>query len=166
MNLRLLSRTPFAASLVVAALVAAPGCGGKSEGIVSGKVTFPTPDKPLPGGQMILHPVGGEATAAPAVPINPDGTFSVGGIPPGDYKVTFESLGVQNPMMDMPGNLTPEIKAKMNEQGGAGNYPTGGGAAPAEVNIPPKFTVLESTPFTWTIKKGKNEPKEFNLTAE
>jgi hypothetical protein len=140
MNLRLLSWTMLSVLLVVAATISAPGCASKDDGTVTGKVTFPTPDKPLPGGRLTLHPVGEGAPAS--IPVNPDGTFSVGGVPPGEYKVTVESLGVQNPMMDMP-NMTPEMKAKMAEEGGAGNYPGGGagGPRPTEVAIPPKYTV-------------------------
>ena len=79
-----LSRRSLALGLLVALVaVCSQGCGsGKAkQSVLNGRVTYK--DAPVTGGSMKFHPANEGKEGAAAIPgtINPDGTFSFGGVP-------------------------------------------------------------------------------------
>ena len=124
---------------LAAALAALTGCQDSNKSTVTGKVTYK--GAPVTGGQITLTPKTANG-AAPAIPIKPDGTFSVSDIPPGDYGVAVSTDGV------------PDAAPA----GGTSRSPVPEGAAQGtKVVIPDKFKNAQSSGITWTVKGGKQD---------
>ncbi len=84
-------------------------CGGFNKAaILSGKVTYPTPAKPVTGGAIIVLPSDGRSLSAP---IKWDGTFTIGEVPTGDMKVTIETESIMGlfgeNLNSKPGGMKP-----------------------------------------------------------
>jgi hypothetical protein len=138
--LRLDSYRP-AALLAILPLVLA-GCSAKSgppTGTVSGTVTYK--GQAVPGGTLFFTPASGGA-ATPG-PINPDGTFSFGGIPVGAMVVTVEI----KQQADYRQTTDPAV-------------PKG---PPKPLKIPDKYKDPKKSPLTWDVQKG-DQTKDLALT--
>jgi hypothetical protein len=172
-------RYPLHGLLIV--LLFAVGCSPKGPANVaevSGKVTFN--GAPVTGGTIQLIPSGGGAPQILA--IQPDGTFRVGSIPLGDYKVTVETesaKGALERMFPNPGQgpteaelaqMPPHLRPQMPPQPPAGaqkaDYskmpPEMKGKIPMYVEIPTKYADPSTSGLTWEIKNS-SEKKDFNL---
>jgi hypothetical protein len=159
----------LAAACLAFSIPALSGCSGGNAGTVSGKVTLN--GQPLQGGRLKLY----SSPSADPYPISVgnDGTFSTVGVPPGEYKVTVESVTVANPMAGPgaapPGMMTPEMEEMMRQgrekaKAEGKEYPMPGIGGGNAVTIPQQYTNPNTTTFSWTVTKGKNEPKEFAMT--
>jgi hypothetical protein len=164
MNTRkfLLLRRSGAVLGLLAGLLLGPlsGCSPKQRAgtsFFSGKVTLN--GQPLGGATMRLHYTSGTMYS---VVTRGDGMFSVGGIPTGTAKVTFE---VSNPMDMAAGRMPPEAKQKMEEQmkqrmpEAAQKQMLGGGGGG---KIPKQYTDPATTPESVTISEGTTT-QDFNL---
>jgi len=146
---------PLFAILILLASVLLPlaGCAKSNKAvIVSGKVSYK--GKPLGGGTIQFHPATGDPIPGG---INPDGTFSFGGVPPGPSRITIETESIRNTVqkggdyMRMPGAKIPEgMKVSDAPQ-------------PTYVPIPKKYADPNTSGLTWDVNSG-NSTKDFNLT--
>jgi hypothetical protein len=130
------------------------GCGGaKKPLVVSGKVT--KKGQPLGGGTMQFHPAGG----GPIVPgsINPNGTFSFGGVPPGEYTITIETESVRD-IVKRGGNYMKMHPDKIPEGMKVPDKPD-----PTYVPINRKYSDPKQSGLTWNVSSS-NQSKDFDLT--
>jgi hypothetical protein len=143
------------AACVAVCLTAVPGCSKPTQGTVSGKVTYPSPDKPVKGGQMKLIP----ATGTPfVIGIGLDGTYTTTNVPPGDYKVTIESAAGTGSRPAIA--MDPQASKKMEEE----KAKMGMGGQEESVALPEKYANANQSGLTLSVKAGKNDPKNFDLT--
>jgi hypothetical protein len=147
---------PFLLMPLSLALVA--GCTGSKVGTVSGKVAYK--NEPVTGGKMKLYPQGG----GPEYPINlnPDGTFNVGDVPPGTYAVAIDTDSLKN--QADPTAVYKQPVPKGADPSKVNKVEVDTTNLPKYVKIPPKYKDPKTSGLTWEIKKGKNSPKEFDLT--
>ncbi len=136
------------------------GCGGskKNEVSLSGKVTYPTPDKLVTGGTIVLHPTDRKTPTFP-ISIKPDGTFSAVGAPLGEMKVTVETESIKGMTASDPyagRQLPPGVEKKTVIETDTMKVPT-------YVPIPRKYADVKTTTVKMTIEKGK-QVKDINLT--
>ncbi|HWG45231.1 MAG TPA: hypothetical protein VN688_20875 [Gemmataceae bacterium] len=141
---------------VLLALMLLPlaGCAKSNKAvIVSGKITHK--GKPLGGGTIQFHPTAGGGPIPGG--IKPDGTFSFGGVPPGESRITIETESIRSTVqhggdyMRMPGAKIPEgMKVSSAPQ-------------PTYVPIPKKYADLNTSGLTWDVNSG-NATKNFDLT--
>ena len=134
------------------------GCGGLNKAaILSGKVTYPTPDKPVTGGAITLYPSDGRPLSAP---IKWDGTFTIGEVPTGDMKVTIETESIKGlsgeNLNSMPGGMKPP--------GGNKPIPRDTTNMPRYVKVPRRYAQLKTTPLTCKVERADPHTMDFNLT--
>jgi hypothetical protein len=155
------------AACVALVLVGLSGCSTPSPvgGQLSGKVTYPTPENAVGGGTIKLIPVAG---GTPLVGnIAPAGTYAFTSVPPGEYKVTivgFDPSKGGDPRMSLPGGMTPELLRQREEAEKRGETLPPLPAMPTFVKLPLKYGDDKQTPLAVTVKAGKNDPQDFNLT--
>ncbi len=144
------------AGLILAAL---PGCSREKGGSLSGTVTFA--GKPVTGAELSLRPAVGQPILAP---LGKGGTYSVSGVPPGEYKVTIVSKA---PAFSLAGQdadmkkLHEEVLAKLKAEGKEADLPEM--EAPTFTSFPARYADVQNTPLTVTVAPGKNE-QSFDLT--
>jgi len=113
------------------------GCG-KQTGSVSGKVTLN--GKALPGGYVNFQSEAAGATAKSSA-IQPDGGYSVSGLPVGPVKITVQGVAVRK--LALPKGMP------------------GGGESPksdqAEVFVPPQYANAEKSGLTYDVQPGSQE---------
>jgi hypothetical protein len=130
--------------LVVSLLLA--GCGPKRpSGTVSGTITYKS--KPVNGATLHFYPSSGSAPEAAVIPVSQEGTFSVAGVPPGEYKVVVESSAGAAPPAGSK-NLSPEMKAKMQERAGEMRE------APT-IPIPKNYQDAKTSTLTCSVTQGQ-----------
>jgi hypothetical protein len=148
---------PIVPVLLALSLAGLPGCSQSTEGIVSGKVTFN--GTPVAGAHLTLYPVDG-GTAAATINTSPEGTFTGVKVPPGEYKVTAESMHQGSPLPAfMKSGKTPSPQERFNLPEEQKKMFAG-----ANVTIPAKYADPKQTILTWTIQIGKNDSRDFDLT--
>jgi hypothetical protein len=137
----------IATVLVVSLLLA--GCAPKRpSATVSGTITYN--GKPVNGAMLHFYPKEGNAPEAAMIPVDQDGKFQVGGVPPGDYKVVVEpSAGTSGPSTGGK-PLSPEMKAKMQERAGEMKEPP-------TIRIPKKYLDRQTTTLSATVGQGQQE---------
>lgn len=122
---------PFVATVAVA------GCGGVKTQTVQGTVSYQ--GKPLPSGVVRIHGPGDRLATAM---IQPDGTFSITDVLPGDVRVS---------VVDDPSSSS---RASMPPPPGA---PAAKAAAPAEpvkrIPIPAKYQDANTSALAYTITR-------------
>jgi hypothetical protein len=128
-------------------LLVAWGCGGSKSTTseVTGKVTYQ--NNPLPAGQITFYPAKGTPQS---VAIQPDGTYTVTDLEPGEVTVTVSTETLN------PEKKTPDYGGR--GRGGASPPPpdmAGGGGK--YVKIPDKYAKQETSTLKTTISKGKNK---------
>jgi len=131
----------LAAILVAGLLAVSCQSRGVNSAVVSGKVTYK--GAPVTGGKVTFH----SPTAGPVPgPINPDGTYSFGGVAPGEMKVTVETESArQAASMDYTKMMKPPAGMKESAT------PT-----PVYVPIPAKYANEATTPLTVKVASGNN----------
>jgi hypothetical protein len=132
---------------------------------LSGKVTYN--GKPVGGGTVIFI---GKDKQGKDINVNailqPDGSYSISGIPTGDHLVAVETQSVKpQESAVIPGSKegqsydkAQEQYMKMMKQKGA----TKEAAAPVYVKIPQKYASPKSSGLTVSVKEGANT-KDFEL---
>ncbi len=80
-------------------LVAAVGCGGKPKGSLSGKVTWQ--GQPVPGGRLLFQPATGPQLSTD---ITEAGTYSLSGVPVGEYMVGVDNSALKLRDAPLPAN--------------------------------------------------------------
>jgi hypothetical protein len=136
---------------LIAALSGCSGSGGKTAS-VSGKVTYK--NAPVTGGQIMFH----TSSGAPIMgAINPDGTFSFGGVPIGPATVTIDTDSLK-------GQAGGSDYTKMGGKHEGFKAPEKTGGNPVYVKIPPKYKDPKTSKLSVDVKKGKNEDMNFDLT--
>jgi len=140
-------------------LVLAFGCGKKNPNAaasVSGTVKYK--GTALPGGTLAFNQSG--KTGSYTANIAPDGTYGVADIPSGDMVVTVETESVK------PKQAKGAMAAKMSKM--MSPIPDSVKAAPPPkgeyVKIPLKYSDPKSSPLKVTLKDGKNDNTNFDLT--
>jgi hypothetical protein len=139
--------------MLLLALAFAGGCsrGDGKNADVKGTVTYN--GAPVPAGTIQLIPVKGGSPQV--LTIRPDGSFHVGAIPLGEYKVAIETDSVKNMFERMfpsqggpmdPAQLPAEMKAQI----------------PVYLPIPPQYADPDASGLTWDIKDS-TEKKDFTL---
>lgn len=133
------------ACLLLATPIFIAGCSGPDIGQVSGSVTVN--GKPLTTGSILFS--NKEAGISINANLGDDGTFVIKthkaeGLPPGEYQVAVKSV-------TFGGDETPLV----------GQRPTA--SAKPTVFIPPKYSNVNTSGLSATVKKGKNEPFVFDL---
>jgi hypothetical protein len=127
------------------------GCGhSAATTVVNGKVTYK--NAAVTGGTITFHPARGAPTSGP---INPDGTFSFGGIPVGPQTVTVETESVH-----YKGHVTTDYTQVVKPPEGAR---VESGPRPVYVPIPLRYGDPKTSGLTRDLDGGKNE-LEFDLT--
>ncbi len=119
-------------------LVAAVGCG-KPKGSLSGKVTYN--GQPVPGGRVLFQPAQGAQLAAT---ISDTGTYSISGVPTGEYKVAVDNTGLKerDKLMAGPGGVKPPNLPEMPKV--QGTY----------VPLPPNASNPDQSGLKVTVKGG------------
>src|SRR5947209_6010990 len=121
------------------------GCSqGPPKGALTGTVKYN--NQPVNGATLFLEPSGG--TGAPfAIPVSQEGTFSIQGVPAGDYKIRIEgSEGAKAPSTK---GMTQEQIAKMKDRLDAlETKPT--------IPFPDKYKQTSTSGLSYTVKKGAN----------
>jgi hypothetical protein len=125
------------------------GCGGNkasSNTTLSGKVSYK--GEPLTGGTITVRSSDG-TMQLPGV-ISPDGTYSIGGLSPGEVIVTIETESIKGKTgvsyQAPPGQTAPTMGVKLEKY----------------VPIPRNYGNPDSTPFRFTLKKG-SQKRDFDL---
>jgi hypothetical protein len=126
------------------------GCGGSSKtAVVSGKVSYK--GRPVTGGTIKFIPAD---NGPPSLgPINPDGTFSFGGVPFGTMQIGIDTESVRN--------------AARADYTKTGKAPPGTQMPPstphaAYVPLPKKYADPKTSGLTWDLKRG-NLTKDIDL---
>jgi hypothetical protein len=130
------------------------GCGkARKPVIVAGKVSYK--GQPVGGGTIALHPV----TEGAPIPggIRPDGTFSFGDVPPGEYQVAIETESIRQ-FAKKGGNYMKMSGAKVPEGMKVSDAPDS-----SYVAIPKKFADPKTSGLTWKVE-GMSPTKDFDLT--
>lgn len=155
------SRWPFRTGFVgvlVASVGLLAGCGGsQNAATLSGKVTYPTPDKPVTGGAITLHPSDGRPLSAP---IKWDGTFTLAAVPVGDVKVTIETESIKGMSGGNPYQPSPGMKPPEGDKPIVFDTPN----RPRYVKIPKKYSDPKTTTLSYKVEKTGVQTKDFNLT--
>jgi hypothetical protein len=149
------------------------GCNNNSKSVVvdpslasiSGKFTFSSAPPFLAMFVKVrLHPITG-GSDIPLV-IKADGSFSAVNIKPGEMKVVVDIQGppgyddlVKRSRTTNDPRIQEQL-AKMRQE--MRDQPGLGGEIP---QVAEKYTAPETTPLTWTITAGVNEPKEFDVSS-
>jgi hypothetical protein len=145
------------------------GCGGsKKGGDISGKVEYQ--GNPVTGGKIKFHPTGGGTPVESG--IDPNGNYTVSGVPVGKNKVTIDTSSVksdmekmsQKGMGTMPAGPDPSL---MKDVPAGKKAPEGmpemKSFMPKYVKIPDQYADVNKTPLEMEVKRG-NQKKDFVLT--
>jgi hypothetical protein len=156
------------ASLLCFLLAGMVGCGGK--GSLTGKVTYN--NNPLPKGSTLTFMSSSNRAFVTDVK-SEDGSYSIDGLPVGDYKVIVKpyaapKVAPEGPMGGRPGMKKDKGKGPSEGQTDIIKPPPGmfdvfNEDPKARFNIPPKYLDKDSTTLTVTVKGGKQE-YPINLT--
>jgi hypothetical protein len=120
------------------------GCtSSNTTGVVSGTVTYKT--QPVNGATLLLYSASGGQEEKMTIPVAQDGTFKTSDVPVGDYKVVVQP-NAGGAAFNTKG-MTPEQLEKMKDQIAASKIPP-------TIQIPPKYTKLNSTDLQMTVGKG------------
>jgi hypothetical protein len=131
------------------------GCGPtNSGGTVTGTITYN--NKPVNGATLMLYPAGGGELYTP-ITADQKGAFSMSDVPPGDYKIIVEGDAGNNGVPPAPPKDSPNA-AKMQE---ALNKMKD--TSPPTIPFPPKYTQLQKTDLTCTVKKGETTQLKLEL---
>jgi hypothetical protein len=148
------------AIVVSIGLVLLMGCGGKrnQNGSLSGTIRYN--GKPVNGATLLLHPASGEGSGV-NVPVAQDGTFSLGDVPPGEYKIVVKGSKPPKEMEKMakpPKGMDPAKAAEMEQR-----YQQVFGKDAPTIAFPDKYKKVESTDLKCTIGQGKKESLSLDL---
>ena len=162
MSLRLSRAAALVTLAACSALLAGCGSGGgmPPAGTVRGTVTYQ--GKPVTGGTVVFHSVKNPERDG-AAGIKPDGTYLVYDAPPGDTKVTVVVAARGATGMSYPGQNSIPKAAGVKEAPAelkAGNAPP----APKPVSLPAKYAKVESTTLNYTVREGRTETFDIELT--
>jgi hypothetical protein len=144
------------------ALIVVLGCGDDT-GIgkrypVSGRVTLK--GEPLKEGRITFQPADPEKGRPAAGEIQPDGTYRLTTLTPGDgalpgqYKVTVTAKKV---------DTTEVLKTVMEKGGGGRQHEIAKANQAAKSLIPNKYSLADTSGLTAEVKEGSNT-KDFDLT--
>jgi len=143
--------------ILIVSMIFLAGCGAREKGAtLAGKVTYPTPDKPVTGGAITLYPSSGYPLSAP---IKADGTFSIRELPAGDMKVTIRTDSIKG----MSGGEPNSAPAGMKPPGDNRPMPADTPNMPKFVKIPRKYGDPKTTPLTYTVEASGAQTRDFNL---
>ena len=117
--------------LVLAALLAVPGCGGKKTATVSGKVTYQ--GQPVPLGAIYFNGPDGQLSMGI---LQNDGSFTATDVALGEVKATVQARD--------PGIYAQQIR-------GPGNAVAAKTSPAAFVAVPAKYAETSTTDLTFTI---------------
>lgn len=146
------------------------GCGSKKAvGSVRGKIVYNS--VPVGGGTISFHPANGKAVKTF---IEPDGGYTVDGIPPGDVTVVIETESAGE-IIRKRANLPPMPKKELpkfdpskappgmkppEEQPEQAAIPM-----PTYVPIPARYGKVDTSPEKFKVVKG-DQKKDFTLTEK
>jgi len=153
---RCLLRRLIGASLLGVLLVVMAGCGSK--GSLTGKVNYN--DTPLPKGARLTFISANDRAFSTTITTD-DGTYSIDGLPVGEYIVIVAPPAEPNmPKVVQGGEQNKMTKDKGIWGGGTGPVQSGKKA----VSIPRKYIDKSSTTAAVTVKSGKQVDVNIQLT--
>jgi hypothetical protein len=152
----------LSASLIGVILAGMVGCGGK--GSLTGKVTYN--NNPLPKGSTLTF-ISSSNRAFVTDVKSEDGSYTIDGLPVGDYKVTVKpyaapTVSSQSPMGGKPGGKKEKSSGPSEGQTDIIRPPEGmfdvlKGDNKGKFQIPPKYLDKDSTTVSVTVKGGKQD---------
>ena len=153
------------------------GCANKSDSSrvqLTGKVTYK--GNPVTGGKITFHPMPLGSGTPIDMFIGADGTLNISEVSPGEYKVlintdSLKTKGGEASSGGQPGTKDQVMKGGVRPPKDLAGSASGGptidrsklGKQPVYVAIPAKYKNVNTTPFSITLTKGKQE-KNFDLT--
>jgi len=141
-------------TLLIAAIVGVAGCGGKGPAnLLTGKCTLD--GKPV-NGELIFVGADGQQKSCP---VNPDGTYVIGGLPAGDYQVLVKGMAKPAGMMGGPGARPPEIPKDAAAMPGMPSA-----AALGQGVDPPKKYASQGNGLTVKVTGASKQSQDFTLT--
>ena len=151
-----LLRRGVAAVVFCAGAAVLAGCGPAdgmpATGVVRGTIKYK--GQPVTGGNVVFYPAGGQGREGPGQ-IGLDGSYVVYEAPPGETKVVVVPADPKAKGPGYPGQTIPKgaVVTGTPAEARAG----GGPPAPKPVTLPGKYAKADTTPLTFTVKKGDNQ---------
>jgi hypothetical protein len=148
---------PTALVLGAAVSLALSGCARKKDPVVSGKVLYG--DKPVTGGTVSFVPTTTNLPKEQAGPfpgtISPQGTYTISGVPKGEYVVTVETDSVKAASQGYA-PLPAGVKSAIEP-------PTGNPNGPKYVEIPPRYKDAHQSTLKLTVTGGHQSDADLKL---
>jgi hypothetical protein len=140
-------------SLLVGCLLAiAAGCGPPERAVVKGKVSYG--GEPLPAGTVMFW---GADNASATAMIEKDGSYVINDAPLGDVKITVTTPKFPPGHLEMMKRMKsgPAVAESVDPNDASKKISIMGNIPDKIVDVPPKYTAVETSGLTYTVKSGE-----------